>query len=104
MQYAGLLSMLCQKSRSAVRELDPSNDVTFLRLRSHKHEILVAPGLSAWRFVLLLIAFLPQLSVRRVFAPHMTNENNPADKEYILMVIQAPVVKPSLAPKETPKA
>lgn len=57
-QYAGLLSMLCQKSRSAVRELDPSNDVTFLRLRSHKHEILVAP-----------------------------------DKDYILMVIQAPQVK-----------
>jgi len=45
-QYAGLLSMLCQKSRSAVRELDPSNDVTFLRLRSHKHEILVAPGMD----------------------------------------------------------
>ena len=59
MQYAGLLSTLCQKSRAAVRELDPSNDVTFLRLRSHKHEILVAP-----------------------------------DKEYVLVVIQAPQVKP----------
>jgi hypothetical protein len=43
-QYAGLICTLCSKARSAVRELDPSNDITFLRLRSHKHEILVAPG------------------------------------------------------------
>ena len=44
-QYAGLICILCNKARSAVRELDPSSDVTFLRLRSNKHEILVAPGL-----------------------------------------------------------
>lgn len=69
MQYAGLLSTLCQKSRSAVRELDPSNDVTFLRLRSHKHEILVAP-----------------------------------DKEYVLVVIQAPQVKPPAPAAAKPAA
>ena len=43
MQYAGLLTLLATKSRAAVRELDSQNDVTFLRLRSKKHEILVAP-------------------------------------------------------------
>jgi hypothetical protein len=42
-QYAGLLTLLATKSRAAVRELDSQNDVTFLRLRSKKHEILVAP-------------------------------------------------------------
>ena len=42
-QYAGLMSMLCEKARAAVRELDSSNDVTFLRVRSKKNEILVAP-------------------------------------------------------------
>ncbi|EKX49059.1 hypothetical protein GUITHDRAFT_93470 [Guillardia theta CCMP2712] len=42
-QYAGLISLLASKSRSAIRELDPQNDVTFLRLRSLKHEILIAP-------------------------------------------------------------
>ena len=68
-QYAGLLSTLCQKSRAAVRELDPSNDVTFLRLRSHKHEILVAP-----------------------------------DKEYVLVVIQAPQVKPPAPAAAKPAA
>jgi len=30
--------------RTIFRELDPQNDVTFLRLRSKKHEILIAPG------------------------------------------------------------
>ncbi|EKX35072.1 hypothetical protein GUITHDRAFT_80129 [Guillardia theta CCMP2712] len=55
--YAGLLSLLANKARSSIRELDPQNDVTFLRLRSNKHEIIIAP-----------------------------------DKEYILIVIQNPIV------------
>ena len=42
--YAGLLSLLANKARSSIRELDPQNDVTFLRLRSNKHEIIIAPG------------------------------------------------------------
>ena len=34
---------LCSRARSAVRSLDPQNDLTFLRIRSKKYEILVAP-------------------------------------------------------------
>ena len=34
---------LASKARSAVRTLDPQNDLTFLRIRSKKHEIMVAP-------------------------------------------------------------
>ncbi|KAL7735767.1 hypothetical protein ACLKA6_020015 [Drosophila palustris] len=30
-QYAGLMSQLADKARSVVRDLDPSNDMTFLR-------------------------------------------------------------------------
>lgn len=43
-QYAALITQLCDKAKGAVRDLDPSNDLTFLRLRSKKHEIMVAPG------------------------------------------------------------
>jgi hypothetical protein len=43
-QYAGLISQLSDKARSVVRDLDPTNDLTFLRIRSRKHEIMVAPG------------------------------------------------------------
>lgn len=43
-QYAGLLRSLTMKARSTIRDIDPQNDLTFLRLRSKKHEILVAPG------------------------------------------------------------
>jgi hypothetical protein len=32
------------QARSVVRDLDPCNDLTFLRVRSLKTEILVAPG------------------------------------------------------------
>ncbi|CAJ0935306.1 unnamed protein product [Ranitomeya imitator] len=43
-QYAGLLHQLSMKARSTVRDIDPQNDLTFLRIRSKKHEIMVAPG------------------------------------------------------------
>lgn len=43
-QYAGLLHHLTAKARSVVRDIDPQNDLTFLRIRSKKHEIMVAPG------------------------------------------------------------
>ncbi|XP_074769369.1 dynein light chain roadblock-type 2 isoform X1 [Athene noctua] len=42
-QYAGLLHQLTMKARSIVRDIDPQNDLTFLRIRSKKHEIMVAP-------------------------------------------------------------
>lgn len=43
LQYANLLQQLTDKSKQVVRELDPSNDLQYLRLRSKKHELLVAP-------------------------------------------------------------
>lgn len=42
-QYSALISQLASKARSVVRDLDPTNDLTFLRIRSKKHEIMVAP-------------------------------------------------------------
>eukprot|EP00698_Gefionella_okellyi_P022935 TRINITY_DN769_c0_g1_i1.p1 TRINITY_DN769_c0_g1~~TRINITY_DN769_c0_g1_i1.p1 ORF type:complete len:100 (+),score=20.87 TRINITY_DN769_c0_g1_i1:73-372(+) len=43
-QYAALMTQLAAKARSAIRDLDPLNDLTFLRIRSSKnHEIMVAP-------------------------------------------------------------
>uniref|UniRef100_A0A8B9FPW0 Dynein light chain roadblock n=1 Tax=Amazona collaria TaxID=241587 RepID=A0A8B9FPW0_9PSIT len=43
-QYAALLQQLIMKAQSTVRDIDPQNDLTFLRIRSKKHEIMVAPG------------------------------------------------------------
>ncbi|XP_065168982.1 dynein light chain roadblock-type 2 [Atheta coriaria] len=51
-QYAGLISALADKARSVVRDLDPTNDLTFLRIRSKKHEIMVAPDKE---FILIVI-------------------------------------------------
>eukprot|EP00158_Paraphelidium_tribonemae_P000355 Partr_v1_DN21763_c0_g1_i1_m7619 putative Dynein, light chain len=42
-QYAALISQLAGKTRLAVRELDSSNDLSFLRVRTKKHEIMIAP-------------------------------------------------------------
>ncbi|PWA14234.1 hypothetical protein CCH79_00012332, partial [Gambusia affinis] len=61
--YARLLRSFTTLARSAVRDIDPQNDLTFVRIRSKKQEILVAPGLKngfnalplPWRFLLFLI-------------------------------------------------
>merc|ERR1712228_23810 len=42
-QYAANLSSLAGKARSVVRDLDPQNDLTFLRVRTKKHEMMIAP-------------------------------------------------------------
>jgi len=41
--YATHLGSFGTKARSAVRDLDPQNDLTFLRIRTKKHEMMVAP-------------------------------------------------------------
>ena len=43
-QYAGLLHSLAAKTKTTVRDLDPSNELVFLRIRTKKHEVMVAPG------------------------------------------------------------
>ncbi|KAE9415245.1 hypothetical protein Angca_005117, partial [Angiostrongylus cantonensis] len=42
-KYSSLLQQLCEKSKEVVRELDGSNDLTFLQLRTKKNEIMIAP-------------------------------------------------------------
>ncbi|NXJ93151.1 DLRB2 protein, partial [Corythaixoides concolor] len=43
-QYAGLLQELTMQARSTAREIDPQDDLNFLRIRTKKYEIMVAPG------------------------------------------------------------
>ena len=43
LQYSALITQLTAKARSIVRDLDPMNDLTFLRIRSKKHEIMISP-------------------------------------------------------------
>ncbi|CAG9118840.1 Ddynein light chain roadblock-type 1 [Plutella xylostella] len=51
-QYAGLMSSLVDKARSVVRDLDPTNELTFLRIRSKKTEVMVAPDKD---FILIVV-------------------------------------------------
>ena len=41
---AGLVNGITNQARSVVRDLDPVNELAFLRLRSTKTEFLIAPG------------------------------------------------------------
>ena len=42
-QHAALITHFTQKAKGVIKQLDPDNEVTFLRVRSKKHEILIAP-------------------------------------------------------------
>jgi dynein light chain roadblock-type len=41
-QYSTLVTQLAIKGKSVVRDLDPEDDLTFLRIRSKKYEIMIA--------------------------------------------------------------
>merc|ERR1712062_16604 len=53
-QYCAVISRLADQARSTIRDLDPTNDITFLRLRSKKNEVLIAPG-NKINLILLII-------------------------------------------------
>lgn len=40
--YATYMMSLATQARSTVRDLDPKNELTYIRVRAKKHEILVA--------------------------------------------------------------
>jgi len=42
-QYASLVSQFTVKTRRVVKTLDPDNELKFVRIRSKKHEIMIAP-------------------------------------------------------------
>jgi hypothetical protein len=72
-QYAALIKSLSDKARSAIRDIDPTNELVFFRMRTKKHEILVSPGSSKTsksRFLFSLFEFF-------------------LDKEYTMIVLQA---------------
>lgn len=41
--YAALVSRFVEKSRSCIKRLDGDDELNFVRIRSQKHEIMVAP-------------------------------------------------------------
>ena len=51
-QYSLLMSMLTAKARVVVRDLQPSNDLSFFRMRGGDCEILVSPQAD---FLLIVI-------------------------------------------------
>ena len=64
------------KAKSVVRDLDPINDLRFLRMRSNKTEILIAPG---------------KLGNNRICSQILSGLIlNIADDDYILIVMQPP--------------
>jgi len=52
-----LVSQLSERAKSIVRDLDPANELTYLRIRSKKHEVLVAPEDD---FILIVVQNPPE--------------------------------------------
>ncbi|KAG0367926.1 Dynein light chain roadblock-type 2 [Gamsiella multidivaricata] len=43
-QYATLMSDLVRMAKDSVTQLDAQNELSFLRIRTKKHEIMICPG------------------------------------------------------------
>lgn len=43
-EYANQVKKLNVKAAHVIRDLDPSDSMSYLRIRCQKHELLVAPG------------------------------------------------------------
>jgi len=69
-EYATDLQALTARARSVVRDLDPENDLTILRIRCKKHEILVAPEKE---FTVIVIQDPQQQSSSAVAAASSSN-------------------------------
>ena len=80
-QYAALISQLASKARSTVKELDPSNDLSFLRVRTKKHEIMIAPGIIGKYYLNISYSIRQGILILRFEC---------LDQEYLLIVIQTP--------------
>eukprot|EP00753_Platysulcus_tardus_P005385 PLAT13241.1.p2 GENE.PLAT13241.1~~PLAT13241.1.p2 ORF type:complete len:118 (-),score=36.99 PLAT13241.1:126-446(-) len=44
--YGDLITQLATMARSVVRDLNPKNDLTYLRVKTQTHEVMVAPDTS----------------------------------------------------------
>ncbi|KAH8551733.1 hypothetical protein BGW37DRAFT_492123 [Umbelopsis sp. PMI_123] len=42
-KYASQIYPLVGKSKTAVEDVDPENEMTFLRIRTKKHELMISP-------------------------------------------------------------
>ena len=51
-KLTSLVNQLADKARNVIRDVEPSNDMTFLRFTLKRHEILVAPGKN-YRIIVL---------------------------------------------------
>ena len=45
-QHAALVTHFAKKTKGVIKALDPDNELTFVRVRSKKHEILIAPDVD----------------------------------------------------------
>jgi dynein light chain roadblock-type len=49
------MSQFTVKARAVVRNMDPDNDLNFVRIRSKKHEIMIAPEFEKTREYYLVV-------------------------------------------------
>ncbi|KAJ3217507.1 hypothetical protein HDU81_000818, partial [Chytriomyces hyalinus] len=118
-QYSTLVTQLAAKGKGVVRDLDPEDDLTFLRIRSKKHEIMVA---ESNQIVLANMhpeparAVVPASGARAVSSDHLEStallkrallprKNTSAPNEtprsyaYVLITQRSPLMKRSPSPR-----
>lgn len=44
-QYTNLINQLTTKTKNTIRNINPNNNLTFLKIKSKKHEIIITPNI-----------------------------------------------------------
>ena len=52
LQYIGMCNTLCGLASGVIRDTDPQNDLTILRVRTKKHEVIMAPEKGQYLIVI----------------------------------------------------
>lgn len=52
LQYVNMCKSLCGIARGVVRDTDPTNDLVILRVRTKKHEVIMAPDHGQYLIVI----------------------------------------------------
>jgi len=53
--YSGLVARLAAQARGFVREMEPADDLQFLRLRSNGREVMIAPNFDTEQNLSLVV-------------------------------------------------
>ena len=79
-EYGSLITQFYTKAQATIKALHPEEDITFIRIRSNKHEIMIAPD----REFSMIVLQIPSNDAASPFWTGKWKINDGTREEYLL--------------------